>query len=157
MAAGILRAVIDVLNADAALAGLVPGGWWREEEKPAALPHGLVFDDGGTFDRYSEGGGVVTRHLHADVYASRDVTADPAAPAEPAAAVEKIVDRAIDVLNRGVLNVAGANHMNLQAAYPGGTPGSKAAAVEQRDPAGLRIYKGTLSVFAQVGRGAPTP
>jgi hypothetical protein len=158
VAAGVLQAVIDVLEADATLAAMVPGGWWREEVPPdtAALPNGVIFDDGGAADLYSELGGVETRRLHLEVYASRDPTLPGTDPARPAQAAERIVERARDVLNRGTLSVAGGEHMLLRAAPPGSV-GSRAAAVERRDAQGLRVYRGTLAVFAQVGRPAPAP
>jgi hypothetical protein len=147
VAAGVLRAVIDVLNADATLAGLVPNGWWREEEKPAALPHGTLTDEGGAQDLYSEGDALESARLRLEVFASRDVTADPAATPEPAAAVEKILARAKDVLNAGRLSVTGWSHYDLRV-----TDRGRARAVEQRDPQGLRVYQGTLRVYAAVSR-----
>jgi hypothetical protein len=148
VAADIPRAVIDVLNADATLATLVPAKFWREEEKPDDLPHGLVFDEGGVEDVYSEGDALESAKLRVEVYASRDVTADPAVAAEPAAAVEKIFRRVKDVLRAGVLAVDGRSHYDLRSAADRG----RVRAVEQRDPGGLRVYQGTLRVYAAVSR-----
>jgi hypothetical protein len=147
---GILGAVVAVWDADPDLSDLVPAGLWLREVSPGtALPHAVLIDLGTVKERNSERGYVETKRLRLEVFASRDVTLPLTDPGRPAKAVEDILARAGDVLDAGRLDVTGRTHMDLA------WTASVIDAVEQRDPQGLRVYKGTMQVFAQVGREPP--
>jgi hypothetical protein len=152
VASELSEAVIDVLAADTTLANWVPSGFWFNETPPDTdpLPNAALFDTGGTQDVFSEGDVIEAARYRLEVYASRDPTLPGTDPARPGQAAGKILARAKDVLNAGTLSLTGWGHYQLRCADRG-----RLEPVDRRDPEGLRVYKGTLAVYAAVSRAHP--
>jgi hypothetical protein len=147
-------ALFALLAADAALARLVPGGAWLDEEpeeNQIGVSPFLVVTHQGMTPRYSSEPTATLEEtrLRLTAYASRDVTLSPTSPAHPAEAAERIGYALCDALDRQPVDVANSASLGLvRGPY-------RLAKDPRRAPDGGRVYRVELDVTITVQRAIP--
>jgi hypothetical protein len=148
----ILGAVMLVLTGDSTLASLVPSGAWLGGVPPEyTLPWVVVHHEGEEPAWTSEAPYLETTRLRFEVYATRDVTADPSQPNHPAEACERICQVLKELLDDHPFAVANASSVKLRRTR------YTVQLDPRRDPSGEWVYAGRLDYMAVLERQRTLP